>query len=117
MKIYICLDQLWDLYLKHQAKQSCILTNQVTFAINHTLIPNLFIKHFIAKKKTTNLLYHNPKKVLFDKHLIYLTKKYNAIPLKKLIEAINNKKDLDKETEKELENEVAPSGLEEVEIS
>ena len=67
-----------------------IIKELIAFLIVISGMP-LFIRHFIAKKKATILLYHNPKKELFDKHLIYLTKKYNVIPLNKLIEAINNK--------------------------
>jgi len=52
---------------------------------------SLFIRHFITKKKATILLYHNPEKKLFNKHLKYLNEKYNIIPLRKLVEAIYNK--------------------------
>jgi len=49
------------------------------------------IRFFIAKKKVTIVLYHNPTIQIFEKHLIYLKKKYNLIELKDLTYSIYNK--------------------------
>ena len=68
----------------------CIIKELIAFLIILSGIP-FIIRNFIAKNKATILLYHNPKKKLFAKHLIYLKKKYNVIELRKLIKAIKNK--------------------------
>lgn len=52
-------------------------------------IPTL-IRFFIAKKKVTIALYHNPTVQTFEEHLIYLKKKYNLIELKDLTYSIYN---------------------------
>jgi len=67
-----------------------LIKELIAFLIILTGLPFL-IRHFIAKKKVTILLYHNPKKSLFSKHLKYLTKKYNVINLKELVKAINDR--------------------------
>ena len=68
----------------------CIIKELIAFLIILSGIP-FIIRNFIAKNKATILLYHNPEKKLFAKHLIYLKKKYNVIELRKLIKAIKNK--------------------------
>jgi len=50
----------------------------------------VLIRFFIAKKKVTIVLYHNPTVQTFEKHLIYLKKKYNLIELKDLTDSIYN---------------------------
>ena len=71
-------------------KVICIIKELIAFLIILSGIP-FIIRNFIAKNKATILLYHNPEKKLFAKHLIYLKKKYNVIELRKLIKAIKNK--------------------------
>jgi len=50
-----------------------------------------FIRYFIAKRRVTIVLYHNPKMQTLEKHLIYIKKKYNLIELKNLTYSIYNK--------------------------
>jgi peptidoglycan/xylan/chitin deacetylase (PgdA/CDA1 family) len=56
------------------------------------------VRFLLSKNRISIVLYHNPKPDIFEKHLSYLSKKYNIIPLSKLIDAIdtNNFKDIPK---------------------
>jgi peptidoglycan/xylan/chitin deacetylase (PgdA/CDA1 family) len=47
--------------------------------------------NWLIRKKTTILLYHNPKLDLFEKHLQYLKKHFNFITLDTLIQSIYDK--------------------------
>ena len=67
-----------------------IIKGIISYIIVFSCIPFL-IRHFIAKKKITILLYHDPKRDLMEKHLVYLTKKYNLISLKDLIYSLDYK--------------------------
>jgi poly-beta-1,6-N-acetyl-D-glucosamine N-deacetylase len=48
----------------------------------------LIIREFYARNKVTILVYHNPKKEIFEKHLRYLSKRYQFITLNTLVKAI-----------------------------
>ena len=52
---------------------------------------SFLIIYFIAKKKVTILLYHDPKKEIIEKHLKYLSSKYNFIELDTLVDSIYKK--------------------------
>lgn len=69
---------------------SKIIKEIMAYLIVFSLI-SFFIRNFIARNKVTILLYHDPKTKTLEKHLIYLTKKYNLIELNELITALNNK--------------------------
>lgn len=71
-------------------KLAKFLKEIIALIINLSLIPNL-IRSFIAKRKVTILLYHNPNREFFKKHLAYLSKKYKFITIDTLINAINKK--------------------------
>ena len=49
------------------------------------------MREVFYKDKVTILLYHNPKPELFKRHVEYLIKHYNLIPLNKLVAGICNK--------------------------
>ncbi|PPR35182.1 MAG: hypothetical protein CFH25_00407 [Alphaproteobacteria bacterium MarineAlpha6_Bin3] len=49
------------------------------------------IRNFIARKKVTIILYHNPKEEVLEKHLNYLNKKYNFIKLEDLTYSLYKK--------------------------
>lgn len=72
-------------------KLSNIIKETIAFLINLSCLPNL-IRRFIAKKKVTILLYHNPNKKIFERHLKYISQKYNFIKLNNFIDAIRTKK-------------------------
>jgi len=64
-----------------------VLKNIVGFTIRCSgmllLLRSLYLRH-----KTTIIYYHDPSPEVFEKHLQYLSKHYNIIPLDLLIEAI-----------------------------
>ena len=68
-----------------------IIKEITAYIINFSCLPKI-IRYFIARKKMTILLYHNPKKKSFEQHLKYLSSKYNFIKLETLIDGINKKK-------------------------
>lgn len=46
------------------------------------------LKKTLAKNNVTIIVYHNPKPIIFEKHLKYLLHNYNIIPLPDLCRAI-----------------------------
>ena len=52
----------------------------------------IIIRNVYAKNKVTILVYHNPKKEIFEKHMEYLSKKYRFISIDTLINAIYSNK-------------------------
>jgi len=49
------------------------------------------LREFIFRNKVTIILYHNPDPLTFRKHIDYLTKHYNLIPLDRVVAGIYNK--------------------------
>jgi len=64
-----------------------ILRELLSTLIKLSGIPYL-IYHFVAKKKVSIILYHNPPSDVLEHHLRYLSKKYNFISLNTLVDAI-----------------------------
>jgi len=62
----------------------------VGFIFRFSRVPFL-IREVICKNKVTIVLYHNPEAEIFKKHIDYLSRRYNFIPLEKLVNAIYNK--------------------------
>lgn len=60
------------------------------FVLRYSGIP-LFIRNVYARNKCCILLYHNPSRNVLDKHLSYLSKRYNIITLQVLVDAIRSK--------------------------
>ena len=52
---------------------------------------SFLIREIFLRNKVTIILYHNPDPLTFRKHIDYLTKHYNLIPLAKVIDGIYNK--------------------------
>jgi peptidoglycan/xylan/chitin deacetylase (PgdA/CDA1 family) len=50
------------------------------------------IRHILARKKVTIVLYHNPPVEIFEKHLNYFSERYNLISLTDFSEAYYSKK-------------------------
>lgn len=69
---------------------SNLLKEIASFFIRYSGIPFL-IRNIYAKKKVSIIVYHNPKPDILDKHLKYLSKRYNFISLDSLVNAIHSK--------------------------
>jgi len=67
-----------------------ILRNGVAFVIRILGIP-LLVREFVLKKKVTIVVYHDPDPETFNKHMAFLSRTYNFLPLKDLVQAIQNK--------------------------
>jgi peptidoglycan/xylan/chitin deacetylase (PgdA/CDA1 family) len=52
---------------------------------------SFLIREIFLRNKVTIILYHNPDPLTFRKHIDYLTKHYNLIPMAKVIDGIYNK--------------------------
>lgn len=74
---------------------SRIFKELMCFAIRYSCIP-LVIRNIFAKNKVSIAVYHDPKKDVLDRHLKYLSKRYNFITLDLLVNAIysNNWEDI-----------------------
>lgn len=51
----------------------------------------LLIREILCRNKATIVVYHDPKPEIFERHIGYLSLRYNIIPLNKLITAIYEK--------------------------
>jgi peptidoglycan/xylan/chitin deacetylase (PgdA/CDA1 family) len=60
------------------------------FLIRYSGVPFL-IRNIYARNKCCILLYHNPAPNVLDKHLSYLSRRYNIITLQVLVDAIRSK--------------------------
>ncbi|MGQ9570400.1 MAG: polysaccharide deacetylase family protein [Thermodesulfovibrionales bacterium] len=69
---------------------SNLLKEIASFFIRYSGILFL-IRNIYAKKKVSIIVYHNPKPDILDKHLKYLSKRYNFISLDSLVNAIHSK--------------------------
>ncbi len=69
---------------------SKILKEIASFFIRYSGIPFL-IRNIYAKKKVSILVYHAPEPDVLDRHLKYLSKRYNFISLDNLVNAIHSK--------------------------
>jgi len=49
------------------------------------------IREVLCRNKLTIIFYHNPRPNIFKRHIEYLSKRYNFIPLNRLVNAIYNK--------------------------
>lgn len=58
--------------------------------IRFSCIP-FFIRNFYARNKVSIIIYHDPKPDILEKHLKYLSKRYNFITLDNLVNAIYTK--------------------------
>ncbi len=61
----------------------------VTFLVRWSGMPFL-IREILSRNKATIILYHNPKRKVFARHVEYLSKRYNFISLETLVNAIYN---------------------------
>jgi peptidoglycan/xylan/chitin deacetylase (PgdA/CDA1 family) len=61
-----------------------------SFGIRYSAIPFL-VTNLFARNKVAILVYHDPNPQVLESHLKYLSKKYNFIPLSKLVDAIHSK--------------------------
>jgi peptidoglycan/xylan/chitin deacetylase (PgdA/CDA1 family) len=52
---------------------------------------SFLIREVLLRNKVTIILYHNPDPLTFRKHIDYLTKHYNLIPLDRVVAGIYNK--------------------------
>jgi peptidoglycan/xylan/chitin deacetylase (PgdA/CDA1 family) len=52
---------------------------------------SFLIRNIYAKKRVSIIVYHDPEPDFLDKHLSYLSKKYNFISLESLVNAIHSK--------------------------
>jgi len=52
---------------------------------------SLLIREILCRNKATIVVYHDPKPEIFERHIRYLSLRYNIIPLNKLITAIYEK--------------------------
>lgn len=60
------------------------------FLVRYSGVPFL-VRNIYARNKCCILLYHAPSRSVLDKHLNYLSKRYNIIPLEVLVDAIRSK--------------------------
>jgi peptidoglycan/xylan/chitin deacetylase (PgdA/CDA1 family) len=63
------------------------LREAIAFALRFSGIP-LLVRHAVARRKATILLYHDPRPELLETHLGYLSRRYHFITLDRLVEAI-----------------------------
>jgi len=49
---------------------------------------SFLIREILCRNKVTIIFYHNPEPSIFKRHIDYLSKRYNFIPLNKLVNAI-----------------------------
>jgi len=66
----------------------------IGFIFRFSGVPFL-IREVLCKNKATIIVYHNPKIEIFKKHIDYLSKRHNFIPLDRLVNAVYNKNWLD----------------------
>jgi len=59
-------------------------------ALHWSGIP-LLVRHTIARRRVTIVLYHDPAPEVLDRHLRYLAKRYSFITLDRLVEAIRDR--------------------------
>jgi peptidoglycan/xylan/chitin deacetylase (PgdA/CDA1 family) len=59
----------------------------IWFLVRFSGIP-LLLREVIYKEKVAIIIYHDPKPETFQKHVKYLSKRYNIIPLSRLVGAI-----------------------------
>jgi len=64
-----------------------LLKEIVVFLVKYSGLP-FFIRTYIAKKRVSISVYHDPKPDVLEKHLNYLSKRYNFITLDCLVNAI-----------------------------
>ena len=71
-------------------KVKSIAKEIIGIPIRYSGIP-FIIRNAYARSKVTIIVYHDPKPEILDKHLRYLSKRYNYITLDKLVNAIYSK--------------------------
>jgi glycosyltransferase involved in cell wall biosynthesis len=49
------------------------------------------IRRFVCRNRATVLVYHDPSPEVFDKHLAYLAARYTFIPLRRLVQAVQDR--------------------------
>lgn len=66
------------------------LREAIAFALRFSGIP-LLVRHSVARRKATILLYHDPRPDVLETHLGYLSRRYHFITLDRLVEAIRTR--------------------------
>jgi peptidoglycan/xylan/chitin deacetylase (PgdA/CDA1 family) len=67
-----------------------VLRELSALALHWSGIPFL-VRHAIARRRATIVVYHDPTPETLDRHLRYLAKRYSFIALDRLVEAIHNR--------------------------
>ena len=67
-----------------------LISNLIYFILKITLLPFVTYK-YLSENKISILLYHEPKPEIFEKHMAYVSKRYNFISLDQAVSAIEKK--------------------------
>jgi peptidoglycan/xylan/chitin deacetylase (PgdA/CDA1 family) len=65
------------------------ISSAIAATVRWTGIGNL-VRHTIAKRRVSILIYHDPAPELIEKHLKYLSKRYNFVSLGEVVDAMTN---------------------------